>query len=157
MDHSLHRFQYGYVLSFSYTVWFQHLCRSSQTLLRYILLHYLTWVSWFFFWKTSLSRLWIPWTYWTLHLNSSRNISKFYESNHQWMIHNIHTPLMEDDGIGPHTYEWMSSRTPSVLLSCFEKGFLIFFPCAHPLHTPLWSPLSSGKPVTALHMYGSVL
>ena len=64
---------------------------------------------------------------------------------------------MEDDGIGPHTYEWMSSGTPSVLMSLFGNGFLMFFPCAHPLHTPSWSPLSSGKPVTALHMYGGTL
>jgi hypothetical protein len=64
---------------------------------------------------------------------------------------------MEDDDIGPHTSGWMSSRTPSVLLSLFGNGFLIFFPCVYPLHMPLWSPFSSGKPVTAFHMYGSAL
>jgi hypothetical protein len=64
---------------------------------------------------------------------------------------------MEDDGIGPHTSEWMSSMTPFVLLSLFENRFLMFFPCVHPLHMPLWSPLSSGKLATALHMYGSAL
>jgi hypothetical protein len=66
-------------------------------------------------------------------------------------------PLMEDDGIGPHTSEWMISRTPFVLLSLFGNRFFMFFPCAHPFHTPLSSPLSFGKPVTALHMYGSTL
>jgi hypothetical protein len=64
---------------------------------------------------------------------------------------------MEDDAIGPHTYKWMSSRTHSVLMSLFENGFLMFLPCAHPLHMPLWSPLSYGKPVTPLHMYVSAL
>jgi hypothetical protein len=64
---------------------------------------------------------------------------------------------MEDDGIGPHTSEWMSFRTPSILLSLFGNGFLMFFPCAHPLHMPLWSALSFGKPVTDFHMYGSAL
>jgi hypothetical protein len=66
-------------------------------------------------------------------------------------------PLMEVDCIGPHISEWMISKNPSALLSLFEKGLLILFPCAHPFHTPSLSTLNSSRPVTALVTYGNAL
>ena len=46
-----------------------------------------------------------------------------------------------------HKSKWINSNTPSDLLSLLEKAILVYFPKAHPLHTPLCFVLKSGKPV----------
>ena len=49
--------------------------------------------SWSSFQYDSLPMLWIPWTYWKIHLCFSRNKSRFYENNHLWKKHSMNTLL----------------------------------------------------------------